>query len=777
MRKTSVLLVLLILAVTINAQQKNGIIKGYIQTEDNKPAASVTVRLAEIKKSAITNSNGKFTFNQLPPGSYTLEVSFVGYDTLQTEISVSADSTAEINLQLKLSRSELREVIISAARHQYTTNKASQSLRLNQELIEVPQNIAVTTKETFKDLGAVSSSEIMRTASGIRALGSKQDIGLNVRGTNSYYSILRNGVGAGYWYNMEVDPGMLERAEFIKGPAGYMVSNTEPGGLANFVTKQPTHERIASAGIVFGSWNMIRTTVDFGGEFKKDGALTYRLNAGYQQQQENYDFGYLKKYYIAAALKYEVNQNTDLTLEYNHIHGHQLSNGQSLQTVNGKRVLPNSFAVVDPNVDGTVSADHYFRFHAKHKLNSTWTLNTQAAYVFGPWGGYNMGLDYTPISNDTLYRWAWRTDWRNKLFTAHAFLDGTFYTGAIEHKLMAGIDYGNNQAYSGGGGSGSSSLALNIANPVYFLPKDTLKNFDTKQWESRWGNYYSALYLQYNIKIFDKLIGTFAGRYTQNVTWSNYDNPNVQTDKRFTPRLGLTYLFTKDISLYALYDQAFLPQSGRSFTGKQFKPLTGDNREIGIKTFWFDKKLSANITVYQIIKNNALTTDPQHPGFQVQSGRITSKGFEFDINGNITPQLNIIANYAYTLARITDSNDSTQVGLDVYGSARNLANIFTKYRFANGLLRGFAIGAGAQYTGPSSYASDVKDMGRDRMKAYTLYEASVGYYRSKFYVNLNIFNLTNRKYITNVYGLNNGIDYVYTPGQATNFRMDFGINF
>lgn len=219
MRKTLVLLLLFVLTTTVFAQQKNGSVKGLVQTDDNKPAAAVTVKISELKKNAVSNNNGRFSFNQVPAGDYTLEVSFVGYDTIQKKITVQPEQTTDINLQLTLSHSELEEVIISASRHQYTTNKASQSLRLNQELIEVPQNIAVATKETFKDLGAVSSSELMRTASGMRVGGARQDISVGIRGTQLYYSILRNGIGAGYWYNMEVDPGMLERAEFIKGPA------------------------------------------------------------------------------------------------------------------------------------------------------------------------------------------------------------------------------------------------------------------------------------------------------------------------------------------------------------------------------------------------------------------------------------------------------------------------------------------------------------------------------------------------------------------------------
>lgn len=760
------------------AQQNTGAIKGTVITNDNKPARSVTVKIKGLNKGAITNEEGNFALNNMAAGEYLLEVSLVGYDSLTQAVSVAKNATTITQLQLTLTHTELQDVLVTTNRRTYTSNKVSQSLRLNQDLIEIPQNIAITTMQTMKDLGAVSTSEIMRTAAGVGALGAKQDIGINIRGTETYYSILRNGIGAGYWYNMEADPAMLERAEFIKGPAGFMVSNTEPGGLANFVTKQPTHEKIAAANFGFGSWNMMRATVDFGGEFKKGGALTYRLNAGYQQQDMYYDYGSFKKYFVAAALKYELDEKTDFTFEYNHVYGHQLTDGQVLQTIEGERKLPNSFAVVDPNTDGAGGSDNYFRFHARHKLADNWNLNAQAAYVFGPWGGYMMGINYVPVVNDTLYRQTWYTDWNNRLFTAQAFLDGTFTTGNIEHKVLVGIDFADNYTRSSGGGDyyDNPALALDLNAPVYYLPEPLLQDFATDEWDNIWGNHYSALYLQYNAKFFNKLIVTAAGRYTDNTTFANYNDPNIQEDTRFTPRLGLTYLFTDNLSAYALYDQAFIPQSGRSFTGQTFKPLYGNDMEFGIKSFWFNKQLSANVTAYQIKKDNVLTSDPQHPGFQIQTGQVTSKGIEVDVNGNLTKSLNLMANYAYTDARITKSNDSTQIGLYNYGSARHIANLFAKYRFSDKTLKGFSLGAGLQHVGKRTYAYDVKMMNDQMLPAYTLLEASVGYSLRKFYVNLNVYNIGNTNYLLSAYAIDD-VDYSYSPGEPFNFRIDFGINF
>jgi len=762
------------------AEENSGLIKGTITTADGQPAAAVTVKLPALKKIATTDDDGVFTMRNIPAGNYTIEISLVGYETITQQVDVSSKKTTPVSITLTLSQTQLQAVTVNTTRRSYVTEKPSESIRLNARLIEVPQNIAVTNQQTIKDLGALSTTDILRTASGVLAVGARQDIQMNIRGTQTSYSILRNGIGSGYWYNMEADAGMIDRVEFIKGPAGFMISNTEPGGLVNIVTKQPTHEKIAAANLGFGSWNMMRATIDLGGEVKPGSAVTYRLNAGIQQQADYYQFNFMKKYYVAAAIKYELDEKTAFTFEFNKTHGHQLSDGQYLPTVNGKFfALSSKLAIVDPNTPGTVSGDQYFRFHAKHALSDKWTLNAQASYITGPWGGYMMQMDGTPVTNDTIYRAAYMTDWVNKLFTVQAFIDGQFNTGAnIDHKVLVGIDYGDNNTVSQGGGLWDGGhYPLDLKNPTYYLPVDTIKNFDTKQFQSIWGNKYSALYVQDHIKFFNKLVVTLAARYTSNITTENYTTPPTVTDTKITPRLGLTYLFNDNLSAYALYDEAFIPQTGRSFTNQSFKPLTGNNKEIGIKSYWFNKKLSINVSAYNITKNNALTKDPAHPDFSVQAGQLVSKGIEFDMNGNLTRNVNIMANYAYTDARITRDNDETLVGLANFGTPNHTANLFAKYRFLSGVMQGFSFGGGLQYVGKRNgvWAWN-SSKGNQYAPEYTVLEATAGYAVKKFYVNLNVYNLANRNYVTYAYKISD-IDWQYTPGEPLNFRLDFGIRF
>src|SRR5690606_3209493 len=93
---------------------------------------------------------------------------------------------------------------------------------------------------------------------------------------------------------------------------------------------------------------------------------------------------------------------------------------------------------------------------------------------------------------------------------------------------------------------------------------------------------YSGLHLQDDLGLLENRVRlTVAGRYTK-VTQSEWGGEPM-TAERVTPRIGLSVSLNKQTSVYALYDQAFIPQAGRLSNGESVKPITGNNREIGIK--------------------------------------------------------------------------------------------------------------------------------------------------------------------------------------------------
>ena len=321
-------------------------------------------------------------------------------------------------------------------------------------------------------------TQAIRNVSGVaKTYGDLNDYSLIIRGTDATYNVFRNGAG-GVWWNQQEDAAMVEKIEFVKGPAGFMVSIAEPGGIVNVVTKQPSKERIANVNMGFGSYNMMRLTADLGGSLTKSGKLYYRFVAGVHKQGRDFQFGKAIRYFICPAVTYEFNKKTSATLEYNHMYGKTSGNNNGLPAVDGQMfVLPRNFAVATPANDAITSMDNYYRLKIKHDFNDNWHLNIQAASSSGPWDGEQLySQDHVPITNDTLYRSFALQHYINYTHPAQAFVDGKFKTGnKIEHKVLFGFDY-HNEGSKGSSGWTEKQFGLYIPNPDYYIHPDSLKN-------------------------------------------------------------------------------------------------------------------------------------------------------------------------------------------------------------------------------------------------------------------------------------------------------------
>ena len=189
-----------------------------------------------------------------------------------------------------------------------------------------------------------------------------------------------------------------------------------------------------------------------------------------------------------------------------------------------------------------------------------------------------------------------------------------------------------------------------------------------------------SLYVQDNIKIMHRFIVTLAAHLTHAIRTSDFDSiPESQKNTKYDvvkPRLGVTWLFSPDISAYALYDQSFLPQVAQNFEQRPFEPLSGYNVETGIKSYLFNKTLRLDLSIFHIVKNHALTADPLHNGDFIQRGQIISKGIDIDMTGNITRLLLLMPTMNIADARITKDSDPKIVGLKNAGTPDHDLNLW-----------------------------------------------------------------------------------------------------
>jgi len=165
----------LLVAVFSSAAFAQYTVEGTVSDQsDGAPLPGATVILVDTNYGTATDADGYFEFTDVPEGTYTLRITFVGYVPLQRSIDVNED--LNLNLSLSMDQQSLSEVVVtgygSVVREQMTGNFSSVSAR---QIEEIPVNSFESALQ-----GQASGVFIQR---GTGKLG--QGINIRVRGTSS----------------------------------------------------------------------------------------------------------------------------------------------------------------------------------------------------------------------------------------------------------------------------------------------------------------------------------------------------------------------------------------------------------------------------------------------------------------------------------------------------------------------------------------------------------------------------------------------------------------
>ncbi|HKH28245.1 MAG TPA: TonB-dependent receptor, partial [Sphingomicrobium sp.] len=193
-----------------------------------------------------------------------------------------------------------------------------------------------------------------------------------------------------------------------------------------------------------------------------------------------------------------------------------------------------------------------------------------------------------------------------------------------------------------------------------------------------------AAYAQGNIHFSDQFYATLGGRYTKDKKDGTYEqtvtNPFIGAgifrapealtfpdvdDSRFTYRLGLNYEPTEDHLIFASYSTGyksggynsgggsaslsrFDAQGNLISTRRIFDRETVQDWELGAKTSWLDRKLTANLTFYRMDISGYQDRAFDGVSFTVlNAGKLRQQGFEFDGVAKPIPGLSLFGSVAY----------------------------------------------------------------------------------------------------------------------------------
>lgn len=228
-RLTSAFILFCVFITGINAQN---LLTGKVKSSTNDPLEGANVILTGTVLGTTTNPDGVFEFEGLRRGEYTLRISFIGYETVEHNVTVTGNT--EVEIVLNETPFDIDAVVVTGTR----TEKPLKNTPVLTELITKRQleDYASTTVEDALEY-VLPGFEFNRDAHG----ANMQFQGLG----NEYVLFLIDGERLAGETRGNIDFSRLntndiERIEVIKGSSSSLYGSNAIGGVVNIITKKAT---------------------------------------------------------------------------------------------------------------------------------------------------------------------------------------------------------------------------------------------------------------------------------------------------------------------------------------------------------------------------------------------------------------------------------------------------------------------------------------------------------------------------------------------------------
>jgi iron complex outermembrane receptor protein len=547
-------------------------------------------------------------------------------------------------------------------------------------------------------------------------------------------------------YNGPQEPYGLERIELLKGAASLLYGASAPGGIINTISKRPTEETKAEVGLELGSYSRKQITADFSGVLPEASDWLYRLTVLERDSDSFVDYTPDNKTYIAPALTWNASEETSLTFlshfqksETAYIYGLP-AEGTILPNPNGK--IPRNRFIGEPGNDYYESESISIGYLLDHNFNDQLSIHH--------------GLNYNKASVEMPNTWIWRLKDDQKhtksralqdrqdessVLTTDTYLNYSLVNENLSHNITAGIDLTSLEHSSERYDRALESLNLYAPEYGKTVGSSVENPYSSKSKTNRLG-----LYIQDQISFQEKWQLVLGLRqewfeHQESRFFGVTDWKREKTDA-LTGNAGLVYLADNGFAPFISYSQSFEMQSGNNRQNERFKPTEGEQIETGIRYQPDSENWLFSASIYQLVQSNVLTNEIGHPNFRVQTGEVTSKGFEVEFKGRLTDDLQIISAYAYTDARTTKTNIPQNIDKRSGAVPYNQFSLWADYQFNQFDLPELTFGAGTRYVGSTKgiwLAGEVP--------AFSLIDAMLAYETKHWRYALNISNLTDKNYI------------------------------
>ena len=299
-------------------------ISGTITDEKGKPVVAAEIYLKQLERLEMTDANGRFNFDNVPGGKYTIVVFAYEYEVLEKELTFDKAFSIDIQLQ-KLKAEQLTEVVLIEKREQVFALKQLKKVE-GTAIYAGKKSEVVLLDGITGNLAANNPRQIYSQVVGLN-IYDNGDAGLQLniggRGLDpnrtANFNTRQNGYDIsadvlGYPESYYTPPAeALEEIQVVRGAASLQYG-TQFGGLVNFKFKKPsTSKKIEWVSRqTLGSYNLKTSFNSLSGTI---GKLSYYTYFNYKEgngfrPNSNYNS---RNYF--AHIGYQISEKTKLSLE------------------------------------------------------------------------------------------------------------------------------------------------------------------------------------------------------------------------------------------------------------------------------------------------------------------------------------------------------------------------------------------------------------------------------------------------------------------------------
>ncbi|WP_312598050.1 TonB-dependent siderophore receptor [Brevundimonas sp.] len=658
----------------------------------------------------------------------------------------------------------LGEIVVTGrAQRLYRTDKTTIG-KTAENPLDIPQALQILNAELIEDQGARDITDLYRNISGVTFFSYAGVTFRGFRQDEAYFDGVRGNPFIGFAVPQLFN---IERVEVLKGPAGMLYGPGSPGGMINYVSKTPSPVFAGEVKGVIGDYDRVGVSGEVTGPVDRAGRITARAGVFYEERDSFRVNAGSRNLIGDLGVGIALTDRTDLTLQAsvydqtlpgNRLRGVPVDmDGNFLTDITWNHNETTDFATLEVQVYQARLASQVAD-NVRFDATARYSESSERQNYHEPRGVIDTDRDGRPDAVRRQFRDQYRD--ADSLSLAANLVADVRAVG-LNHRILFGADWAREDLLFKSRTAAQANLGgpvpnLSLFNPVYGLTGAANYNLDAlplSRSDDR--SVRGGVYLQDQVRFGERLMA-LAG-----VRWDRFEDDNRISgvdfeDSQATYRLGLIFKPRQDISTYLSWSDTFEPQAAGSQNaevGGPFAPVTGAQVEAGVKTALHGGRVQVNAAVYRIVRENILQADQSLPPINGRDqlrpiGEVTSEGFEVDVSTDLTANWVLTANYGYNDTRITGTapgqSITNAVGDRFVNAPRHQAGFWTRYQVPK-LRTAFAFGG--------EYVAERVGFNNERVKPYTVFDASITTTLDVAKVRLRVDNLFDKTYAASGFGL------------------------